>query len=131
MNDYPLMGAMWTMFVFFAWVIWFWLLIMMFGDIFRRQDISGWAKAGWFVVVLVLPYLGVLIYLITQGRSMSERARVESETTRMQFDDHIRSVASSNGGGPADEIAKAKRLLDSGSITSQEYEDLKQKALSR
>jgi hypothetical protein len=129
MSDYPLLDAMWTMTIFFAWVIWFWLLILMFSDIFRRRDLSGWAKAGWVVVVVILPYVGVLIYLITQGRSMGERARVENETSRRQLDEHIRAVASANG-EPADEIAKARRLLDNGDITSQEYEVLKQRALS-
>lgn len=129
MSDYPLMDAVWTMTIFFAWVIWFWLAIMMFSDIFRRRDLSGWAKACWVVLVVVLPYIGVLIYLIFQGRSMGERARAENATARKQLDEHIRSVAGANG-GPADEIAAAKRLLDSGDITSQEYELLKQKALS-
>lgn len=130
MSEYPLFDVMWTMVVFFAWVIWFWLLILIFADLFRRQDLSGWAKAGWVILVLVLPYLGVLIYLITQSRGMGERRTTEARTTQAQFDEHIRSVTSTNT-GPADEIARAKQLLDSGDITAQEYEALKQKALAR
>ena len=130
MSDYPLLDVMWTMAVFFAWVIWFWLLILMFSDIFRRRDLSGWGKAGWIVVVLILPYLGVLIYMITQSRGMAERRMEESQAAQAQLDTHIRSVASADG-GPADQIAKAKQLLDSGDITTQEYEALKQKALAR
>jgi hypothetical protein len=130
MNDYPFLDVMWTIAVFFAWVIWFWLLIMMLVDVFRRRDLSGWAKAGWTIVVVVLPYLGVLIYLVTQSKGMAERRMAESWAAEAQFNEHIRSVALGDR-GPADQIAKAKQLLDSGSITSQEYETLKQQALSR
>src|SRR3954454_23709387 len=73
-SGYPLANAMWTMFVFFAWVIWIWLLITVFSDLFSRQDVSGWGKAGWTALLLVLPFLGVLVYLIGQGGSMGERA---------------------------------------------------------
>jgi hypothetical protein len=128
--DYPFLQVMWTITVFFAWVIWFWLLILMFADLFRRRDLSGWAKAGWTVLVLVLPYVGVLIYLISQGRGMAERRAAESQAAQMQFDDYVRSVSTSAGSGAADQIAKAKQLLDSGSISPQEYEALKQKALA-
>lgn len=129
MNEYPLLDVLWTMTVFFAWVIWFWLLIMVFSDIFRRRELSGWGKAAWLVVVLVLPYLGVLIYLISQSRGMAERRIEAAQYAQMQLDERIRSVASANG-GPADQIARAKQLLDSGDITRQEYEALKQKALA-
>src|SRR5215203_1260368 len=73
--DYPLMDIIWTMFVFFAWVIWFWLLITVFSDLFRRHDTSGWGKAAWSLFVIVLPYLGVFVYLISQGKEMAERRR--------------------------------------------------------
>ena len=127
--DYPLLDVFWTTMIFFLWVIWFWLLITVFADIFRRHDLSGWAKTLWTIFVIVLPYLGVFIYLITQGRSMGERRMRESEDARAQFDDHIRSV-SGNGSGPAHEIEKANQLLSSGAISQSEYDAIKQKALA-
>ena len=127
--DYPLLDVFWTTLMFFLWVIWFWRLITVFADIFRRHDLSGWVKALWIVFVIVLPYLGVLIYLITQGRNMADRRIRETEAARMQFDDHIRSV-SANGSGAAAEIEKANQLLGSGAITQTEYEAIKQKALA-
>src|SRR6185312_7171071 len=114
--DYPFLDVLWTMLVFFAWVIWFWLLITVFGDLFRRHDISGWAKAGWIVFVLVLPLVGTLTYLITQGRSAAERDAAQAELLRQQADDHIRSVAAAEYRG-VDEIARAKQLLDNGAIS--------------
>jgi hypothetical protein len=125
-SDYPFLSVFWTMLVFFAWVIWFWLLITVFADVFRRDDLSGWAKAAWLIFVIVLPYLGVFIYLITQGRHMSERNVRDRQAAQAQFDDHIKSVA----GGPAAEIEKAKQLLDTGAITQPEFDALKQKALA-
>lgn len=130
MSEYPLLEVMWTMAVFFAWVIWFWLLILVLADVFRRRDLSGWGKAGWVILVVVLPYLGVLIYLITQSKGMAERRMSEVIDAEQRFDERVRSVTST-AGGPADQIAKAKQLLDSGDITLQEYEALKQKALIR
>jgi Short C-terminal domain/Phospholipase_D-nuclease N-terminal len=127
-GDYPLLNLFWTMLVFFAWVIWFWLLITVFADVFRRRDLSGWAKAGWLVFVLVLPYLGVFIYLITQSRHMAERNAGDAQAAQARFDQHVRSVA---GGGAATEIEKAKQLLDSGAITQPEFEAIKQKALAQ
>jgi type VI protein secretion system component VasK len=128
-GDYPLLNLFWTMLVFFAWVIWFWLLITVFADLFRRRDISGWAKTGWLIFVIVLPYLGVFIYLITQSRHMAERNAKDAEAAQTRFDEHVKSVAG-GGGGAAAEIEKAKQLLDSGAITQPEYEAIKQKALA-
>ena len=96
--------------IFFIWVIWFWLLITVFVDLFRRHDLSGWAKAAWAIFVIVLPYLGVFIYLITQGRHMAERNAQDQQAAQAQLDDRIRSVAGS-GGGAAAEIEKANQLL--------------------
>jgi hypothetical protein len=127
--DYPLLDVFWTTMIVFLWVIWFWLLITVFADIFRRHDLSGWVKAVWTIFVIVLPYLGVFIYLITQGRNMAERRVRETEAARSQLDDHIRSV-SANGRGPAAEIEKANQLLSSGAISQTEYEAIKQKALA-
>jgi hypothetical protein len=125
--DYPFLDILWTMIIFFAWVIWFWLLISVFADIFRRHDISGGAKAGWLVFVIVLPFLGVFIYLITQSKGIAERTERQVQVSQQQLDDHIKSVAV---GGPAAEIEQAKRLLDSGAINQTEYEELKRKALA-
>jgi hypothetical protein len=113
--DYPFLDILWTMLVLFAWVIWFWLLILVFSDLFSRHDISGWGKAGWIVLVVVLPYLGVFIYLIAQGRQMAERRDQQSQAARTEFDDYVKTVAAP--GGAAAEIEKAKQLLDSGAIT--------------
>jgi hypothetical protein len=111
-------------------VIWFWLLIRVFVDVFRRHDLSGWGKAGWTLLVIVLPFLGVLIYLIANGQEMGQRDVDVARATQAQVDQRIRSVAGSGSDGAAAEIAKAKSLLDSGAITRDEYESLKSKALS-
>jgi uncharacterized membrane protein YcjF (UPF0283 family) len=124
--DYPLADVIWTLFVFFGFVIWIWTLFLVFADLFSRHDIGGWGKAGWTLLVIVLPLLGVLIYLIAEGKGLAERRQKEIDTTQAQFDQHIRTVA----GGPAGEISQAKQLLDSGAITPQEYEQLKAKALA-
>jgi hypothetical protein len=126
--DYPFLDVLWTMLIFFLWVIWFWLLIVIFGDIFRRNDISGWSKAGWSLFVIFLPLLGVLIYLGVNSQGMSERSARATQAAQTQADDYIRTVAA--GGGAAGEIEKAKQLLDSGAIDAQEYEALKRKALA-
>src|SRR6201989_3196992 len=119
---------MWTMFVFFAWIIFFWLLFTVFGDLFSRHDIGGWAEAGWTLLVLILPYLGIFIYLIANGRSMGERALERAQAQQSQMDDYVRSVASSDSS--ADQIAKGKQLLDSGAITQGEFDQLKARALA-
>jgi hypothetical protein len=127
--DYPFLDVLWTMFVFFAWVIWFWLLITVFGDVFRRHDISGWGKAGWILLCVVLPYIGVLIYLGTQGKHMAERGAKQAQASQDQFDRYVREAADKSG--PAEEIARAKQLLDSGAINQAEFDQMKQKALSQ
>jgi hypothetical protein len=136
-SDYPLLNAFWTMIIFFAWVIWFWMLIVIFGDLFRRTDVSGWGKAGWFVLILFLPYVGVLIYLIAQGKHMAERRQREVVESKAQFDDYVRQVATSSGGGAAsangsaaEQIRQGKQLLDSGAITNEEFDALKRKTLA-
>ena len=127
-SDYPFMDVLWTMIIFFAWVAWIWMLIVIFSDVFRRRDIGGWAKAGWIVFMIVLPFLGVLVYLIAQHDGMAERQAQQMESARAQTDDYIRSVAAANG--PAAEIAKGKELLDSGAITQAEFDSLKSRALT-
>jgi len=126
--DYPFLDVLWTMLIFFAWVIWFWLLITVFADIFRRRDTSGGVKVLWVIFVIILPFLGVFIYLIAEHDGMAERNVKDVQTSQAQTDAYIRSVAGS--GGPAAEIERAKGLLDSGAITQAEFDAIKQKALA-
>ena len=126
--DYPLLDIFWTMIIFFAWMIWFWTLITVFADLFRRHDIGGWGKAGWMIFMIVAPFLGVLIYLIAQGKEMAERSAAQALGNKAAFDDYVRTVATTSG--PTDQIAKAKDLLDSGAISAEEFERIKQKALA-
>jgi hypothetical protein len=125
--DYPFLDVLWTMFIFFAWIIWFWLLITIFADIFRRHDISGGKKTLWCIFVIITPFIGVFIYLISQSKGMNERNLQNVKQQRQQADEYIRSVAADD---PASQIAQAKSLLDSGAINQQEFDSLKQKALS-
>ena len=125
---YTFGDVMWSMFVFFAWILFFMMLFQVFGDLFSRHDISGWAKAGWSVFVIVVPFLGIFVYLISQGRGMGERAAERAQAQRGQMDDYVRSVASADS--PSDQIAKGKELLDSGAITPDEFAQLKARALA-
>jgi hypothetical protein len=125
---YDFGDLMWSMLVFFAWIIFFWLLFVVFGDLFRRHDISGWAKAGWTIFVIFLPYLGIFVYLIANGKGMAERNVKQAQAAQAQMDDYIKQTAGS--GNPADQIAQAKSLLDSGAITQAEFDALKAKALA-
>lgn len=128
--DYPFLNILWTMIIFFCWVAWIWMMVLILSDVFRR-DISGWAKAGWCVLLIVLPFLGALIYLIAHGSDMTQRRVRDVEVSQAQFDDHIRRVAGNGGnGGAAGQIAQAKALLDSGAIDQQEFDQLKAKALA-
>jgi Short C-terminal domain/Phospholipase_D-nuclease N-terminal len=127
-SSYPFLDVMWTLLVFFLWVLWFWFLFMVFADVFRRHDLSGWGKAGWLIFVIILPYLGVFVYFITQSEGMTRRNIDQAERQRGQFDDYVRETAG-GGGGAAAEIERAKGLLDSGAITQAEFDALKQKAL--
>ena len=115
----PLLDLFWTMFIFFCWILWFWLLFRVYADLFSRRDIGGWAKTGWVVFTLVLPFLGVFVYLVTQGRSMAERAERAVERQQAATDAYIRSVAADAG---SVQSAKARDLLDSGAVTRDEYD---------
>jgi hypothetical protein len=128
-DSYPFLDLMWTMVIFFGWIIWIWLLVTILADLFRRSDISGWGKAAWTVFVLVLPFAGVIVYLIAQGRNMAGRREREADRARADFDGYVRSVAADSQ--PAEQIAKARQLLDTGSISQEEYDALKRKALAR
>jgi len=125
--DYPFLDVLWTMFIFFAWIIWFWLLITIFADIFRRHDIHGGKKTLWCIFVILTPFIGVFVYLISQSKGMNERNLQQVKAQRHQTDEYIRSVAADD---PASQIAQAKQLLDSGAINQQEFDSLKQKALA-
>jgi Phospholipase_D-nuclease N-terminal len=124
--DYPFLNILWTMIIFFAWVIWIWIAITVLLDVFRRHDIGGWQKAAWVVFVIVLPFLGVLVYLIAQHDGMRERRMQEMKAQQRALDDYVRETA----GGSAAEIAKAKELLDAGTISQAEFDSIKVKALS-
>jgi type VI protein secretion system component VasK len=119
---------MWTLIVIFAWIIWFWLLITVFADLFRRHDISGWVKALWIIFVIILPFLGVLVYLIAESHGMAERNQKQAQAAQSQFDDYVKSVAAQSD--PTEQIAKAKGLLDSGAISQAEFDSIKAKALA-
>jgi len=120
--------VLWAMIIFFAFVIWIWLLITVFVDIFRRKDCGGFTKALWIIFVIVFPYLGVLIYLIANHNGMAERGEKVVQSVQAEQDAYIKSVAGSTS--PADQIAQAKSLLDSGAISQAEYDALKGKALA-
>ena len=119
--DYPFLDVLWTMIIFFAWVIWIWILISILSDVFRRHDISGWSKALWVIFLILLPFLGVLIYLIVNGQGMAER-------NVRQVEQQIQTAAAM--AGPSAQIAHAKELLDNGAINQEEFEAIKRKALA-
>ena len=126
--SYPFLDVLWTLFIFFAWVIWFWLLITIFADLFRRNDIGGGRKTLWFIFVIITPFIGVFVYLIAESKGMAERQAQLQQQARTQTDEYIKTVAES--ADPAGQIAQAKQLLDSGAINQQEFDALKQKALA-
>jgi hypothetical protein len=124
--DYPFLNILWSMIIFFAWVVWIWMMIVILGDVFRRRDIGGWTKAVWVVFMIVLPFLGVLVYLIAQHDGMAQRQADAAKAADKQMGDYVRSVA----GGATEEIAKAKKLYDDGTINQAEFEALKTNALA-
>lgn len=126
--EYPLLNLLWTMLIFFAFVIWLWILFTVVVDLFRRDDTSGWGKAIWLFFLIVLPYLGVFVYLITQHKGMTERNIAQRKEAESQFANYVKSVAPA--AGPAEQIAKGKELLDTGAITQAEFDELKRKALA-
>ncbi|WP_028060634.1 SHOCT domain-containing protein [Candidatus Solirubrobacter pratensis] len=130
--DYPFLDVLWTMIIFFTWVIWIWMIVIIFTDVFRRRDIGGWAKAAWCVLMIVLPFIGVLAYLIAQHDGIAERNLERAQVSQRQFDDHVRAVAVDNGGGAgaATEIAKAQELLEKGAIDRSEFQAIKEQALA-
>jgi predicted membrane channel-forming protein YqfA (hemolysin III family) len=126
-SSYPFLNVLWDILIIFAWVLFIWIAVVVFIDLFRRRDISGWAKAAWVIFVVVLPWIGVLAYLIFNHDGMAERGEKQTKAAQAQFDDYVRQAAGK--GGPASEIDTAKKLLDSGAITQAEFDAIKAKAL--
>jgi len=126
--SYPLLGVFWTIIEIFLWVIWFWILITVFIDIFRSHDLNGWGKALWFLFVLFIPLIGVLVYLIARGGKMHERAVQQAQQQEQQFRSYVQETASS--GNTADQLAKLADLRDRGVITPEEFEREKAKVLA-
>jgi Phospholipase_D-nuclease N-terminal/Short C-terminal domain len=126
-TSYPLLEVFWTILIIFGFVVWIWILFTVLGDIFRRHDTSGWAKVLWIIFIILLPYLGVFVYLIAEHKGMTERALKQQEAAQAQVENYVRSVGAK--GDPTEQIAKAKQLLDSGAITQADFDEIKQKAL--
>jgi hypothetical protein len=127
-SSYPFVNVLYDMILFFAFVIWIWLLFTVFADIFRRHDSSGFGKALWIIFVIIAPYLGVLVYIIAEHKGMAERNIKQIQAQQAQMDEYVKSVAASSD--PTEQIAKAKSLLDDGTITQAEFDQLKAKALA-
>ncbi|WP_105974562.1 SHOCT domain-containing protein [Streptomyces geranii] len=127
--DYPLLGAFWTMMWVFLWILWIILLFRVLGDVFRDDDLSGWAKTGWTLFLLVLPFLGILVYLIVRGRDMGKREHQAARARQDSLDAYIRQTATGTG-GHADELAKLSELKNKGDLTEAEFQHAKEKVLS-
>jgi hypothetical protein len=126
--SYPFLEVFWTMLIFFAFFIWIWLLVVVFSDVFRRHDASGWVKVAWIAFIIILPYLGVFVYLIVEHAGMTERSVKQQKAMQSEMDDYVRSVAGQSD--PTAQIAKAEELLKRGSITQVEFDQIKQRALA-
>ncbi|MFB6826758.1 SHOCT domain-containing protein [Streptomyces virginiae] len=129
MDDYPLLNVFWTMMWFFLWIMWFFLLFKVITDVFRDHTLGGWGKAGWIIFVLVLPFLGVFVYLIARGRSMHERDRKQAEEQQAAFRSYVQQTAGA-GAGSAEELHKLSVLKDKGDITQAEFDRAKAKILA-
>ena len=126
--SYPVLGAFWTVLMLFLWVIWFWILITIFIDLFRSHDLSGWAKALWFIFILLLPLIGVLVYLIARGSKMHQHAEQDAAASEQQFRQYVQEAAGS--GNTADQLTKLVDLRDRGVISPEEFEREKAKILA-
>ena len=127
-NSYPLLNAFWTIVMIFLWVIWFWILITIFIDLFRSHDLSGWAKAAWFIFILLIPLVGVLVYLIVRGGKMHEHQVRDAQAQDREFRRYVQEAAGSQSS--ADELAKLADLRDRGVITAEEFDRQKAKILA-
>ena len=126
--SYPVLGAFWTILMIFLWVIWFWILITIFIDLFRSRDLSGWAKALWFIFILLIPLIGVLVYLIVRGSKMHQHEVQDAQAQDREFRRYVQEAAGSQSS--ADELAKLADLRDRGVITAEEFNREKAKILS-
>ncbi|MFD8755504.1 SHOCT domain-containing protein [Kitasatospora sp. NPDC059577] len=134
-TDYPLLNIFWTMLELFVWILWFFLLFKIITDIFRSHDLSGWGKAGWLILVILLPLIGVLIYLIARGQSMGRRDIEQARQNDAAFKAYIRDAAASDaasggGAGHVDDLAKLADLKEKGAISEEEYQKAKDKILT-
>jgi Short C-terminal domain/Phospholipase_D-nuclease N-terminal len=129
-SSYPLLDIFWTMLWIFLFIIWIWLLIMVFGDIFRSRDLSGWGKGLWTFFIIIVPWLGVLVYLIARGGKMHEREVVAAQAQEQAFRQYVQETAASTGNGGADQLAKLADLRDKGVISEAEFQAEKAKVLS-
>jgi hypothetical protein len=129
-SSYPVLNIFWTMIEFFLWVLWIWILIWIFIDIFRSSDLSGWGKAAWFLFVLIIPLIGVLVYLIVRGGSMHERAVQQAQQQDAEARSYIQRAAAESPASTADQLSKLADLRDRGVITAEEFEREKAKVLA-
>ncbi|KOU21254.1 membrane protein [Streptomyces sp. WM6372] len=132
MDDYPALSVFWSMLWFFLWIMWLFLLFKIITDIFRDHEMSGWGKAGWLIFVIILPFLGVLIYVIVRGKSMTQRDVKQAKESEAAFQDYIRKTAgtSSAGGSHVDELARLVELKDKGALSEAEFQQAKTKLLT-
>jgi hypothetical protein len=126
-SSYPFLNVLWDILIVFAWFLFIWIAIVVFTDLFRRRDISGWGKAAWVVFIVILPWIGALAYLIFNHDGMADRGERQTQAAQAQFNEYVRQAAGT--GGPASEIDTAKKLLDSGAITQAEFDAIKARAL--
>ncbi|MBV8952569.1 MAG: PLDc N-terminal domain-containing protein [Solirubrobacterales bacterium] len=126
-SSYPFLNVLWDILIIFAWILFIWVAIIAFTDLFRRRDISGWGKAAWVIFIVLIPWIGVLAYLIFNHDGMAERGEKQTQAAQAQLDEYVRQAAGT--GGPASEIDTAKKLLDSGTISQAEFDAIKAKAL--
>ncbi|MGP3927593.1 SHOCT domain-containing protein [Streptomyces sp. 8N616] len=128
--DYPVLGAFWTVMWIFLWVVWLMLLFRVIADVFRDHDLSGWAKAGWLLFVIVVPFLGVLVYVITRGKEMGKRETLHAQARQEELEEYLRrTVAGTSGMSAADELAKLSELKARGEISEAEFQQTKEKIL--
>ena len=128
--SYPLLGVFWSMLWFFLFIVWIWLLIVVFADIFRSHDLGGFAKALWVIFIIILPFLGVFIYLIARGGKMQEHAVQQAKDQDQAMRAYIQDVNATSGGGTADQLAKLNDLQHQGVLTDAEFEAQKAKLLA-
>ncbi|QGV80107.1 SHOCT domain-containing protein [Streptomyces ficellus] len=128
--DFPLLGAFWTMLMVFLWIMWFVLLFRIVSDIFRDDELSGWAKTGWLVFCILLPFLGVFVYVIARGKNMGRREIAQARAQQEEFNAYIRKTAGGDGSSSVDELARLSEIRDRGAITDEEFRKAKELVLA-